>query len=147
MGYVKATAAAAQTREEENTSGGDAKRRKVEPSDRAHASISDVKESYNGGREEPPATVPSSRVVVVWDLESTLALFQSLLDESFANKHGLNPSEGAEIGEGIEACIYDLLDEKMFYETLEKHNVPHIGEALQHDDGADIHDRDFSVVR
>jgi hypothetical protein len=67
---------------------------------------------------KPSCTTISPRVVI-WDLDETLIIFDSLRDGKFAAAHGKDDATGREIGAGLSRLLMALLDGIFSFRELE----------------------------
>jgi phosphoglycolate phosphatase-like HAD superfamily hydrolase len=59
-------------------------------------------------------------IVVIWDLDETLIIFDSLRDGSFAARNGHNEEEGQKLGKSISKMLMEYLDGVFHYQNLEE---------------------------
>jgi len=86
---------------------------------------------------------PKKKRVFIWDLDETLIIFQSLLNQSFARKHSKNASEGRSLGIKMESLIFSVADESFFYRTLDGIECTHIDQFANDDDHIPLDHYDF----
>ncbi|XP_024026518.1 eyes absent homolog 4 [Morus notabilis] len=83
--------------------------------------------------------------VYIWDMDETLILLKSLLNETYAEAFNgsKNVQEGVKIGKMWEKLILDLCDNHFYYEEIENYNKPFLSSLSQYDDGQDLSSYDF----
>ncbi len=67
---------------------------------------------------EQAAAQPGTKLVLIWDLDETLVVFNSLLTGSWAAAHGLDRSTFSPLGERWERAILDISDKHFLYEQV-----------------------------
>ncbi|EKX48688.1 hypothetical protein GUITHDRAFT_136384 [Guillardia theta CCMP2712] len=85
--------------------------------------------------------------VLIWDLDETLIIFNSLLTGSFMhNKEGLSAETSkalSGLAGKLESLVYQVAEDKLFFKSLEGRNRWNFEAALSHDDGRDLTNYDF----
>ncbi|XP_047324263.1 eyes absent homolog [Impatiens glandulifera] len=86
------------------------------------------------------------RNIYIWDMDETLILLKSLLDETYARAFNgaKDVRKGVEIGKAWETKILQVCDDYFFYEQIEDCNSPFLDALTQHDDGIDLYGYDFN---
>jgi hypothetical protein len=89
---------------------------------------------------------PLARNVLVWDLDETLVVFQSLLDGRFASVNG-DPAMAAALGAEWESLILRVSDENLFFDEVHMEECDEMGlHALDaFDDGRDLEAYEFTT--
>jgi phosphoglycolate phosphatase-like HAD superfamily hydrolase len=70
----------------------------------------------------------SSSPVIIWDLDETLIIFDSLRDGKFAAAHGKDEQAGRDIGNGLSRLLMALLDGIFSFRKLERVDVGSLAE-------------------
>ncbi|CAD7700016.1 unnamed protein product [Ostreobium quekettii] len=85
-------------------------------------------------------------VVIIWDLDETLILYQSLLSGEFmmANPQ-LRHDALKSLGEFWKKAIYQVMDEHMFFRQIEHMDQMTATALMNHDDGAGLMDYNFGT--
>jgi len=85
--------------------------------------------------------------VLIWDLDETLIIFNSLLTGSFMhNREGLSAETSkalSGLAGKLESLVYRVAEDKLFFKSLEGRNRWNFEAALAHDDGRDLSNYDF----
>lgn len=102
---------------------------------------------------EPPeelqplaAAEPPAPLVLVWDLDETLLIFNSLLTGALAvaTRRSADAPALATLGVRWERAILALCDSALFFDQLEEYDQTCLADVQQFDDGADLARYDFS---
>jgi len=71
--------------------------------------------------------------VYLWELDEALIPFQSLLDEELSRELKLNP-EIKNVGFSVDRTLAYLLNQRLWWRELERHDQPHVNTLLPFDD-------------
>ena len=92
----------------------------------------------------PPCSLDDEqKLVLVWDLDETLLIFNSLLSGAWAAAHGCTGAATLELaaaGRRMQEALLGLCDRHFFFAQLEEydHWQTSLQDCLQHDDGASL---------
>ncbi|KAL6778635.1 EYA1 [Auxenochlorella protothecoides x Auxenochlorella symbiontica] len=105
-----------------------------------------------GGTESPDSkkarthaqASPPPPVVLVWDIDETLVIFNSLQNGEWERAHSdSGAGEAQALGSQWSSAVLDLADSHLFYKQLETHGVMSLEDAAAADDGRDLASYDF----
>ncbi|XP_039271941.2 protein phosphatase EYA1-like [Styela clava] len=90
------------------------------------------------GAHSRPCQQQTTRTIYIWDLDETLIIYQTLLDNSFATKFNKNGKVAELLGLRMEKLIFKVSEEYFLFNELEGDNVAHVSLTSKHDHEANV---------
>ena len=84
-----------------------------------------------------------SKRVVIWDLDETLLVFNSLTNGTFAKHFNKDADTARSLGQRMVQTILDVLEHSLFFNDLDVNDIVHIDDIQRYDDELNLIRYDF----